>query len=325
MFSTRTLFREGEKGDAAHALKETLGNHALRFEKTPQPFEAWIAVAHLTDVTLCHLGSTAPVHVSRSASEEMTDLYFASEPGATVNAGKNKTVLTHGAPLAVSTDAFIDISLAGGASLLVLQLPHRRLIAQLEMLTGQKVSRKVIFNEAPSPEAPLSTALASAVEFLCGHLEQNPKDAAPSMLHANFLEAIANFLLVGWSNNFTEMIFRGYSPAAPKYVYRAEEYMSRNAHRQITMEELVFLTGVSSRSLQDGFRRFRNTTPMKWLRDRRLDEARHQLLYEDDSLSIQEVALKWGFTNHPHFSRAYRERFGESPQRTRSSRTKRKD
>ena len=144
------------------------------------------------------------------------------------------------------------------------------------------------------------------------------------MLHESFVDTIANYLLVGWPNNYSDMIFRGYSPAAPKYVYRAEEYMARNAHRQVSMEELVHLTGVSSRSLQDGFRRFRNTTPMKWLRDRRLDEARHQLLYEQDDLSIQDIALKWGFTNHPHFSRAYRERFGESPQRTRAGRMKSK-
>ena len=284
-----------------------------------------MAVMRLSDATLCQIGANAPLSINRSASEEMVHLYFASEPGAAVTIANERIMLSPETPLALSTGASADTAIAADASLLILQIPHRRLISQLEKLTGQKVSRKIIFAEPPSPQAPLAKAMVNTAAFLCSHLDTSPKDSTPSMLHENFLETIANFLLIGWRNNVTEMIFRGYSPAAPKYVYRAEEYMSRNVHKQITMEELVALTGVSSRSLQDGFRRFRNTTPMKWLRDRRLDEARHQLLYEQDALSIQEVALKWGFTNHPHFSRAYRERFGESPQRTRSSRSKRKD
>jgi transcriptional regulator GlxA family with amidase domain len=80
---------------------------------------------------------------------------------------------------------------------------------------------------------------------------------------------------------------------------------------------MIVVSGVSARSLHAGFRRFRNTTPMLYLKNHRLDLARRQLREgADTGVSVTEVALACGFTHLSKFARDYLERFGERPSMT---------
>ena len=63
---------------------------------------------------------------------------------------------------------------------------------------------------------------------------------------------------------------------APYFVRRVERFIEENARCAINLEDLAGVAGVSSRALQLGFRRFRNTTPMAYLRALRLELARSE-------------------------------------------------
>ena len=67
------------------------------------------------------------------------------------------------------------------------------------------------------------------------------------------------------------------SAAAPYYVRRVESYIREHAREPITTDDLVTVGGVSARSIYHGFRRFRSTTPMGYLKAVRLDMARAAL------------------------------------------------
>jgi AraC-like DNA-binding protein len=108
------------------------------------------------------------------------------------------------------------------------------------------------------------------------------------------------------------------SAAAPYYVRRVESYIREHARQPITTDDLVSIGGVSARSIFHGFRRFRSTTPMGYLKAVRLDIAREALLKarRDGAASVTEVATAAGYTNLSQFSRDYRARFRESPSQT---------
>ena len=61
-----------------------------------------------------------------------------------------------------------------------------------------------------------------------------------------------------------------------------------------------------------------SATVSQWIREQRLDRCRRDL--EDQSLShltISTIANRWGLRDPSHFSHAFRERFGRSPQQAR--------
>lgn len=77
--------------------------------------------------------------------------------------------------------------------------------------------------------------------------------------------------------------------------------------------------GLSERQL---FRLFATvgTTPAAWLRKRRLERCRAELLSPSCAhLSITDVASRWGFVDPSVFSRCFRQEFGVSPRQVRSA------
>ncbi|MFO1081002.1 MAG: AraC family transcriptional regulator [Reyranellaceae bacterium] len=108
------------------------------------------------------------------------------------------------------------------------------------------------------------------------------------------------------------------SAAAPFYVRRVESYIREHAREPITPEDLVAVGGVSARSIYHGFRRFRSTTPMGYLKAVRLDLARAVLSKGrgNGAASVTEAATAAGYSNLSQFSRDYKARFRELPSQT---------
>lgn len=87
---------------------------------------------------------------------------------------------------------------------------------------------------------------------------------------------------------------------------------------RLSLSELARVGGVSGRALQYAFRARFGCSPMYWLREQRLLEARRALLEQPDRL-ITDVAQDYGFGSSSQFSSHYRARFGCTPQDSRKS------
>jgi len=103
---------------------------------------------------------------------------------------------------------------------------------------------------------------------------------------------------------------------APRCVRKAEAFIEERAAEPLRLADIAAAAGVPARTLQDGFRRFRDYTPMQYLANMRLERARKHLLEADDNTLVVHVAMDWGFLHLGRFARAYRERFGEAPSAT---------
>ena len=93
--------------------------------------------------------------------------------------------------------------------------------------------------------------------------------------------------------------------------------MEQNARNELNLDDLAEVAAVTTRALQLGFRRFRNTTPMAYLRAIRLDLARTELANAGRrGSSVAAVANSVGFAHLGRFARDYQACFGELPSQT---------
>ncbi|AXO88216.1 helix-turn-helix domain-containing protein [Pseudomonas parafulva] len=80
---------------------------------------------------------------------------------------------------------------------------------------------------------------------------------------------------------------------------------------------LAQVAGVSLRQLQHAFKAFTGMPPAQWLRLRRLNGARRDLLRPDaGDVTVAEVAMRWSFWHLGRFSESYRQLFKELPSQT---------
>ncbi|MBA6046351.1 helix-turn-helix domain-containing protein [Pseudomonas lactis] len=79
--------------------------------------------------------------------------------------------------------------------------------------------------------------------------------------------------------------------------------------------ELAQIAGVPLRQLQQGFKTYTGMSPAQWLRLRRLNGARRELLSTTET-TVAEVAMNWSFWHLGRFSNSYRALFQELPSET---------
>lgn len=104
---------------------------------------------------------------------------------------------------------------------------------------------------------------------------------------------------------------------AKRVVQRVKEVVNDCPEENFGMADLATKAGVSPRTLQQCFLRYAGMPPIVWLRNRRLNAARRDLLAAAETgMSVAEVAMKWSFWHLGRFSQSYHALFGEYPKQT---------
>jgi AraC-like DNA-binding protein len=129
-------------------------------------------------------------------------------------------------------------------------------------------------------------------------------------------EAVLRLVFLNFPHGLSNRLRRHQMDATSRQIMRAIDFMHANMHQPLTLSEVAEATGISVRSLQYGFRRFRNVTPLAYLREIRLEAAQAELSSPLNMLSVKDVALKWGFIHMGHFAARYRAAYGETPSET---------
>ncbi|BAH52992.1 AraC family transcriptional regulator [Rhodococcus opacus] len=128
-------------------------------------------------------------------------------------------------------------------------------------------------------------------------------------------EMLLGHLLAEWAAAAGVALDGGRSDVAPEYVGRAEHYMREHAAELPTVSEVAAAVGVSVRALSGAFRRYRETTPNRFLTEVRLQRIHDELIAATHECTVSSVAARWGYVNMGVFAAAYRGRFGENPSR----------
>lgn len=87
--------------------------------------------------------------------------------------------------------------------------------------------------------------------------------------------------------------------------------VENNYASPISLEELAYLSGRSLSSFKRDFQQIYNTSPALWIREKRLNKAKE--LLQSTPMSVSEICYSLGFENVSHFSRIFKEHFGQAP------------
>ncbi|MBY3222728.1 helix-turn-helix transcriptional regulator [Rhizobium laguerreae] len=133
---------------------------------------------------------------------------------------------------------------------------------------------------------------------------------------SSLCDAAIYLLLETCPNRFSNELALPAPAPAPRHVKWAIDFMQEHIAEPISLNDIALAAKVSVRTLQQGFRQFRQTTPMSYLQDLRMAAAHRDLLESDEKQAIADIALRWGFTHLGRFAAEYRKRFGKLPSQT---------
>ena len=90
-----------------------------------------------------------------------------------------------------------------------------------------------------------------------------------------------------------------------------EKFMNKNFHFNIHLARFAYLTGRSLATFKRDFEKIFNTTPGRWLQQKRLQEAYY--LIKEKGKTASDIYLDLGFEDLSHFSFAFKKAYGEAP------------
>lgn len=205
-------------------------------------------------------------------------------------------------------------SWSDNARQLQVKIPAAMLRRHLQSETDDDTLRDLNFSTVILSTMDAGGALLNLVEYLCeDYLDDNGLWRSPPVLES-IESSLLSAILHTFPHSQSLRLQNKLSPAAPSYVRRAEDFIRANLSNSIAIAEVCAVAGVSPRTLQDGFRRFRDSTPALYIRNLRLDLAKRQIAATRGSdASITQIALNCGFNHVGRFANLYFERFGEKP------------
>lgn len=199
-----------------------------------------------------------------------------------------------------------------GTEKLFLRIQQESIDLQCQKILGRTLSEGVHFNPVLDFQSPLGMQW---IRMMSSHYDFLSEDWAVTPLIAAQIENnIISTLLLSQPHNYSELMCRDTPKLTPYFIKRVEKFIEDNAHLPISIGDMAEFAGVSARTLFNGFSRYRDTTPMRYLKDVRLQLVHEELTRSQSAMdSVTDIALKWGFTHLGHFGSDYRKRFGETP------------
>lgn len=190
-----------------------------------------------------------------------------------------------------------------------LQLGHGWLNAgangQYPQGTTELPTQACALRMAPAALAELKTYLLTLFQSV----KSNPRLLSSSAV----VVTVADFLLDHMAAKNVKRNLSEDTCTHWKLVQRAGDMVSDMQDQAPTVAQLCQDLGVSRRTLQNGFQRVLNVSPLTYLKAFRLDQARRAL---KQSNSVTEAATACGFWHFGHFSHDYQIMFGERPSDT---------
>lgn len=137
--------------------------------------------------------------------------------------------------------------------------------------------------------------------------------------HEEVVSSILSDIVAVAADHSQQPLRQSLSRARAKLTFdRAREYIEAHLSEPIQIPSLCHYAGATLRSLERIFAQELSISPQRYVKARRLNAARRQLLNADDipSLRVTEVALKHGFSHLGRFAGEYFRYFGEQPRET---------
>jgi transcriptional regulator GlxA family with amidase domain len=210
-----------------------------------------------------------------------------------------------------------DTTWSEGAAQIVFKVPPTLVEVELEKMLGHSLSGPVGFAPAMDLTRPTGQGLRRLVELVAREFGTETGLLQQPVTRRHIEQLLVDGLLAGQRHDFSDELQRRSHRAAASAVTQAVNLIEEDPAAPWSALSLARRVHVSVRSLQEGFRRDYGTTPMSHVRNVRLRCVREELLEGTaGSLTVQEVAAKWGFLHMGRFAAHYRRAYAELPSTT---------
>ncbi|UQE76466.1 AraC family transcriptional regulator [Gordonia sp. PP30] len=312
----REVFRSGDPDDARGFLARFLGANQLTVQTRDDEFAAVANLAELRGVAFAHIefASSVTVEIPSAGPDVSVLVHTFGESATTVDDHHFTIDSTHG--MVTSPGRRVRIHFAAPGSQMIVRIDRERMSRTLSRMLGRQVTEPIVFDPEFDLTAPRTVRWSIAMQLLSAEL-MTPDSLLQSGVGDNEIESLlASSLLLLQPHNYSGRVTP--RPGRKSVVRACMAYIEQHLAERMTTADVAAAVHIGPRSLQQAFHDALGTTPTEYIRRRRLERVRDELLGASvgEGVTVTDTAADWGFTHLGEFSRAYKQRYGETPSQT---------
>ena len=173
-----------------------------------------------------------------------------------------------------------------------------------EFLAMENVKVPRIDEEIKTSVYPMNECLILFADSLKPYFT-DPSSVNPGLLRLKIMELLYN--VAECHKNMFRQLLQLRQPVRTDISKIVEQHYAT----PVSLPDLAFLTGRSLSSFKRDFQLTYNMPPAQWIRIKRLEKAKEML--QNTDLPVNEICFSMGFENVSHFSRIFKEYYGQSP------------
>ncbi len=135
--------------------------------------------------------------------------------------------------------------------------------------------------------------------------------STPTILIQNLLSVKFEELMLYLINKYGKVFEMYLQSLTSKATSNFKAIIEKNIYSNLKIEEIAFLCHMSLSTFKRKFIKEYQTSPGKWLQDKRLRRAKE--LLEGENIKPSDIYLDFGYNNLSNFSAAFKNKFGKSP------------
>lgn len=205
----------------------------------------------------------------------------------------------------------------GGTRHLGVKIDQPAVDTALERMLGRPLDAPIEFTAALPIHAGAVQSWVRQMLWMSGELAypDNPMRHAAAL--DPLVESVIHSFLLMADHPYRELLVSPAKPAGPPVVREAIDIIESSPQSSLTATLLASRCHVSVRTLQEGFRRHVNMTPMHYVQLVRLRRAHRDLRAAHPArATVASIAHRWRFGHLGRFSAAYKAMYGETPLQT---------
>ncbi|RUM22163.1 AraC family transcriptional regulator [Rhizobium vallis] len=270
----------------------------------------------LEDVGVADCSYDGTIHCQREGVVDKIAVFLPTAGNMTFSGGGEPIYSTPGKGLILESGHAGSSSIVGPRRHLCLFVDRAKMLTRLGHMFERTISGDLGFHPHFDLTAGPGLVLQQLVSNLHSGLSRGSLlQRSPVAVNA-LCDAATYLLLEACPHRYSDQLARPAPAPAPRHVKRAIEFMQEHVAELQSLDDIAAAAGVSIRTLQQGFRQFKNTTPTAYLHEIRMLAVHRELCESGGSQAVADIALRWGFTHLGRFAGEYRKRFGQLPSQT---------
>ncbi|GBL59054.1 araC family transcriptional regulator [Pseudomonas citronellolis] len=213
-------------------------------------------------------------------------------------------------------DESLEMNWSGDCQKLVVRIERGALERHAGALFDHDLRQPLAFHPLMDLRNPAGAVWGQTARQLFDVLQRAPQLFEMPLVRAQFEQTLMTTLLAWQPNTLSERLGEPSAQVLPRHVKRAVDYIQAHAEQPISVETLAAIAGVSGRSIYHGFQRFLGVSPMRYLRDVRMERVHQDLKDPRQPARVTEILARWGFFQFGRFAIEYRQRYAETPRQT---------